>query len=210
MPTDIVSSLIVTNLNDSLRVRGYKRFNYIWNRRRGDFTHVIELQDMHGASPDSALFTVNFGVFIATVLQVVWGKAEPKCVRDVDCVIAARIGQLMPGGLDKWWRIDPSVNLGAFVEEVTDAISVYSEKFFDRVRDLDGIRTYMLEQKANVSSYGLERINLAVIEIMLGNGANAKALLDSFEGDNVWGVRAERVNRYLQTSQTSGGVRSRS
>ena len=197
MPTEIVSSLIVTNIKGCLKTKGYKQFKCVWNRKVNAFTHVLEIQDMRGANADTASFTINFGVFVPDVLEMVWGKTDPKCVKDVDCVIAERIGRLMPGGLDKWWRVDPAVNLEAVLREVIDAINTYSEQFFDKVRTLEGIRAYMIEQKDDTNPYKLRGIYLAVIEWMLGNEVRSKTLIDSLIEDKVWGERAKRVNRYL-------------
>ena len=53
------------------------------------------------------MVTLNVGVFDPMVWRLVWGKEQPRFVREVECVVRSRIGRIPNDddeeNLDEWW-----------------------------------------------------------------------------------------------------------
>lgn len=111
LPTQIV----LRDLDSRLKPDGFRRKGYTWNRARGEFVDVIELQK----DSTRPLVTVNFGVFCSEVRSLIWPDAPPQGQKqEPSCLVRRRV-QRQPGR-GGWFERDPPNLVDALYEAIVN------------------------------------------------------------------------------------------
>ena len=102
-----LKNLIRTHLAPQLKAAGFKKTGLVWNRRCDSLVHVIQIQLSQWNDADEISFTINVGVLVPRVMQIVRGEEPPKTVRETNCYPRFRIGSLpnVGAGRDIWWEL---------------------------------------------------------------------------------------------------------
>jgi hypothetical protein len=152
----------------------------------GDLTQVVQLQMARFDPPGTTYipglrenlygkFTINVGVFVPEVHDLVGVGVPKSLIREVDCCIRSRIGTLAPEGRDIWWQIRADREL---VEDLWKRLDRDAFPFFKRFETRDAILEELLPatRPRHIGSYP-PRIVCAIILAKRGVMADARALL---------------------------------
>lgn len=116
----IVDTVTREALSKPLKADGYKKIGRTFHRASASVTRVVNVQASQGNAGDTGQFTINLGVSIPVVdnlvMKVVRERNMP--VREHECTVRMRIGHLMPQHNDHWWKFDHATDLQALITEV--------------------------------------------------------------------------------------------
>jgi hypothetical protein len=116
-----------------LRLNGFRRSGRHFNRKTGDgLTQVISFQS--GAGWMDGEFTINIGIFIPEAHSVANDWPETAIVRDVDCAIWTRLGELDAKPDDLWWPVQYTESL---IWEIDWRLQTEAFVFFERFASRD-------------------------------------------------------------------------
>jgi len=170
--------VLVAHLGAMLKPLGFSRWNATWNRRRGSFVQVINLQ----SSRYSETFTANLGVFDQEICERFWRSSPAGVVREVDCIARARIGELMGCG-DRWW---PSEAEGTDTE-IARVLTEHGLPFLDRFRSRGDLEQYLIETGVAMRRLPLPIIYLALLKADRGDRTAACEMLTALRSRPIGG-----------------------
>lgn len=203
---DLIVELAKHFIHPVLRDSGFTRRLLRWQRRVGDFVDVIDFQPSRWNERTDAEFTVNLGVLLPFVYETCWQSEVPKFPSDVDCTVRRRIGFLLTSGnrakaKDRWWQLRAPSDLEVTGSQVLSCLTEVGLPFLDRVRSLEAVRNYLLEDKRLGQFTPSDEINLSIVLARLGDAASASKILSGvLQRHPAWQDRARGVAAKLQLS----------
>ena len=193
MRTDALANQTIEPI---LREARFRKKNRTWNRRRGQFIDVINIQtDTKAGLSDS--FTVNIGVFLPDFYEIVWGHKNTSFVSEAHCPVRLRINELIQGdlsglGYDRWWDLDSEAALEQASLDTSDALRRNVLPFFERFQTIQDIHAFMDNARGGLSKSWDFRLYLAIAKHRVGDAEGAKTILEECRQIG-WTEHAERV-----------------
>jgi hypothetical protein len=191
-----------------LAAHGFKRTGMRWQRKRSDFVDVVEFQKEPGGTVTSEAFTINIGIFVPRINQLIWGKKERP--RAAGCIVIARIGELLANNFegkasDKWWEIEKTSTAKKAAEETQAALINTVLPFLEKYNNLTDIEQFLLRRTTWRSRYPLARLQQAVVQVQLGHVEEGAAVLREIaESNSGWSERARHVETVLFGHKSEG------
>lgn len=171
MPKTEVAALIdqhvVATLSPLLKAERFAKSGRTWRRKAGVATHVINLQGSSWNLGNSGRFTLNFGLYFPDAKLQHHGHPIQLKPSEADCTVHARIGQLMPAGLDHWWDISPAINLPQLATDVTNALTKYGLPWLEAHSTLEAAEAWAVSHHLPYWA--------CVFALTAGNRLNAEA-----------------------------------
>jgi hypothetical protein len=124
---------------EDLRAAGFRRQGIHLHRASGELIHGLHFQASQWGGAVEGSFTTNVIVTSAFLYGTWTGKPLPKNPATALFPIAERIGVLMPGRSDYWWRVDEKTDLRLVAADVAEAVRGYAVAFLARFPDHDAI-----------------------------------------------------------------------
>jgi hypothetical protein len=94
---------------------------------------VINLQLSKWNSSEEAKVTLNFGIFVEDLHKAAERPPLEGSLKEYNCEVRCRIGQLHSDQLDKWWPVTPSSRATALADELFAEIEIYGLSWFGRL-----------------------------------------------------------------------------
>jgi hypothetical protein len=192
----MLDSVIKILIQPVLKSNGFKKKGLQWNRIRGEFIDVVTVQEADYSTPQAEVFTVNLGVFVPSFFEAVWRRSPCVFVTEADCVVRARLGDLIqekPYGdaCDEWWTLtDDDVQTG---ELVINALIEKGLPFLSSFDSFAAVANHLREVKGWQSKNTLMIIYRALAEWKTGDTSAAIELLESVKG-KAWAAKASAVS----------------
>lgn len=184
-----------------LAASGFKRRKFEWNRARGHFIDVVEIQTSPAGYPGREHFTLNAGIFIPSFYETVWQKSAGKFAREADCAVRARIGELLTGDFsgkarDTWWHLDGGQEFEKCRRELPKIVNGNILPFLERFRSMTDVLEFLSHATGWQGDYPLSRIYFALAKDASGDKEGAKNVLRTIaKGKNrAWADRAMLVS----------------
>lgn len=186
--SELASALdaIQVRLAVELKARGFRVRGRTFNRQSPDgLTQVFNIQmgrfDPPGTTYHPGLrenlygrFSVNVGVYVPEVAAIHGGGAAKNWVREYNCCLRARLGELGTEQADLWW----SINRGdEVVYDLMPRIRHDSMFFFATYESRDRILSELMGKTENVGAGSPPRIICAIILAGRGDARSARELL---------------------------------
>ena len=92
--TDHIAKIYIV---PSLKKGGFKKRRLAWNRSRGKFIDVINVQKSRWNEPDDESFTINVGVVVPEFREIIWDEPYKGFAKEPEGVIRFRLGAKFPG-----------------------------------------------------------------------------------------------------------------
>jgi hypothetical protein len=169
---------VVAYLGAMLKPLGFSRKNANWNRQSGSFVQVINLQ----SSQFSETLTANLGVFDKGIYERFWRRSPAGVIREVDCIVRARIGELMGSG-DRWWSSEAEGTATEIARELTE----HALPFLDRFRSRGDLEQYLIETGVAMRRLPLPIIYLALLKADRGDRTAACEMLTALRSRPIGG-----------------------
>jgi len=171
---------VIARMDAILLPLGFVRHKATWNRSSGLFVDVIDVQI--SSSIDS--MTINAGVLHLDVYKLAWGTEPPAVIEEPDCIVRARVGQLIDNK-DLWWQLDDS----QIVDDVAEKVTALVLPFLEPMHSFDAMQQFVKSSLPKKQRYPLPIIYLAILMSEQGDRAGACRLLTDFGKKTVEGWR---------------------
>ena len=182
---------IIAEVNRVLKPIEFTSQKYVWKRKVGSFTDVIDLQ----VSKSRDTVTINIGVLDVEVHTLLWGDEPADFVKLPARTVDARIGQLIDDK-DKWWEIDdPSVAV-----EIAKSITAYALPFLEQMHAREAMIRWLTSIDVIKRRYPPPILNLAILECLTGHPGRGCEILGQSQKTwkGPWGVRAAEIASQLK------------
>lgn len=114
--------IVKARLTPVLAAQDFKRKRYVYERKQGDVSWIVEVQRSQWSDASVLDFTMNCGVYISGVVSTFALRPEPKNPKIIDCCVGSRLGMLRPERKDKWWRVTAEDADQAFDDRVGEEV----------------------------------------------------------------------------------------
>lgn len=170
-------------LAPQLKNAGFKKKGQTWNRPVNDeLVHVINVQKSGWSDSEEISFTVNMGLFVRPVYQIIWNREASKIIAESDCFPRFRIGRL-PGktaGKDIWWELHDRLELSSVGNEIAKKIEEDGLPLLDRCRSIPDVLSLAnsLDKKRMIAQ---EKLSYGVLMYWAGQKDAGLVMLDELQ-----------------------------
>lgn len=137
-PQEIIQDAISVLHADFLKPLGFKKSGETWCRS-GEWPQVINIQNSSSNTQDLAKITINLGVSVPQVRTAMGGTPVESNLKEYDCEVRVRIGQLLPDGGDHWWNVTSADESKALASSLGEVLKAYGLPFFESMSTLAAI-----------------------------------------------------------------------
>ena len=203
---------ILTDVVQPLLARvGFKGKSYLWNRDRGGFIDVIEFQLGKATVRSQEQFTINAGVFVPRFYELTWGKKHKGFVREVDCTVRGRVGQIIQSrfdgkALDKWWHLDTEEATFICSSELPTVLTQHILPFLEEHGSFRHIYDFLSARAGWEREFPLNRLYLALVLSELGHQEKADSVFHELLNceSKAWVDRTKSVQSRLLLRTKAG------
>jgi Domain of unknown function (DUF4304) len=199
-----LKALTNDTVDPTLHPSGFRRRGLAWNRTRTGWVDVVEVQVGKSSGLGSEHFTLNVGIFMPDFYRIVWQKEPPQFVKEVDCVVRKRVGELLSPNpperaLDKWWRLESLADKEECEREVWAALTERVLPFLATFESARDIHAFLEGQRTWYRKFPINRLYLAVSRYSVGDAEGALRELRDLSGSvaDARSVKAQTVKRML-------------
>lgn len=121
-----------------LKALSFRKSANTWTRLT-EWPHIINVQLSRWNSADEAQFTVNLGISIPELHSASEGLSLKGPLKEYDCDVRSRIGQLFSNQTDHWWKVTLVSDPDALADEVFARIEEFALPWFDRLVDFASV-----------------------------------------------------------------------
>jgi hypothetical protein len=149
---------------------GFKKSGNGFNKKTNELTQVVNIQKSRWNHQDNVSFTFNIGFFVAEIYTENWNKEIPKFIREYDCQICFRLGQVVKGN-DYWYELNNNTEKVNLEIEIYKHLQHYLKPIIEKNTDLNSLKELIL----NDEKIGLTTAEIYKIKIFLKVGETEKA-----------------------------------
>ena len=135
-----IGAIISKKLAPFLRDAGFKRKGRTFHRMHDDRIDVVNVQGSKWNSADTGEITINLGVYYPEVAKLYDPWAPNGLPQEYHCTARERLGVLMTGGKDRWWKVNPRTDDEALSNELVAAMADYGLIWLEKMGDLDSLK----------------------------------------------------------------------
>jgi hypothetical protein len=138
--TKKIRSIVNRGLAPALKQAGFQRHSMNFSQQDGEALQVINVQLNRYNSSVSGSFTINVGVDIARVAELLPGRLPmPENPKEYFCLLRERVGMLMPDGRDHWWTVTPETKIEEMSEELVNAWKTYIAPWLEKFKTVSSL-----------------------------------------------------------------------
>ena len=160
---------------------GFKKNGNGFNKITSELTQVVNIQKSRWNHQDNVSFTFNIGFFISQLYIENWNKELPKFVREYDCQIGFRLGQIVKG-YDFWYELNEKTEKVNLEIDIYNHLNDYIKPILEKNIDLNSLKELIIND-ANVESTTAEIYRIKIFfktgEIKKGTELLNKAYLSA-------------------------------
>jgi hypothetical protein len=175
----LIDEVIREGVHPLLRAEGFTRRHRTWNRAKGDFTQVVNIQASMWNYGEKGSFTLNLGVFSPEVWTIAEEIPLPQFVKEEQCTVRSRVGLLMEGQYDLWWDVDGATDLVSVGSDVTSKLSEFGLPFLRAHSSLETMSEWYAAKLAGHALIWTESTYAAVIMALMGDVGGCNQLLSA-------------------------------
>jgi len=145
-PLDIIKAMAFGLNQRHLKPLGFRKSGNTWIRS-GEWPQVVNVQLSKRNSSTEAQFTVNLGISIAELHAASEGLPLKGTLKEYDCDVRIRIGQLFPTKKDKWWQVTKTTDPDQLADDVFARLEQFGLPWFDSLGDYPAVAAEFLDRK---------------------------------------------------------------
>jgi len=185
MPSPKAMTGVVAQVAPSLKAEGFRRFGASFNRvAEPGLVHVVGFQ----ASKWGDEFTVNVGIYVREIDELFtsyWNRSRvglpgvDRAVKEYECWIRARLGEIPAGGRDRWWKY---TNLDAAAADIAARLRADAARAFAAAGSRTALMAWWRDRERRPFGWQFEpRTPLGAALLMMQSGAvdEAQAVVDA-------------------------------
>ncbi len=153
----------------------FKKNGNVFNKKTDELTQVVNIQKSRWNHQDNVSFTFNIGFFVAKIYTENGNNEVPKFIREYDCQIRIRLGQVVKGN-DYWYELNNNIKKESLQMEIHSHLNNYLKPFLETNTDLISLKDLILnDENINLTTGEISKIQ---IFIKVGEMEKAKTLLN--------------------------------
>lgn len=129
---DSIKAMIKSLHQRHLKGIGFRKTGNTWVRSAA-WQQLINVQLSQWNSADEAKITMNLGISIEDLHKAAEGTPHKGTLKEYDCDIRSRIGELHADKSDKWWTVTAGSNPDELADDLFSSISAYGLPWFNRL-----------------------------------------------------------------------------
>jgi hypothetical protein len=145
-PQDIIKAMVASLHQRYLKPLGFRKSGTTWIRPI-EWKHVINVQLSKWNSSEEAQFTVNLGISIEQLHAATESLPLTGALKEYDCDVRTRIGNLLLTKQDKWWTVKPDSDPEGLADDVFTNIAQHALPWFERLSNFETVGSEFLSQK---------------------------------------------------------------
>ena len=145
-PQEIIKAMVASLHQNHFKELGFRKSGTTWVRSL-PWPQVINIQLSRWNTSTEASFTVNLGIFIETLHTASEGLPIKGSLKEADCDLRERIGQLSPTAQDKWWKVTPDSDLSLLTEDVFANLKQFGLPWLERLTDYPALAVEFTKAK---------------------------------------------------------------
>lgn len=142
-PEDMNIKDFVSAIFSELEPLGFKRRGMKLYRITNEGYQLIDIQRSRDSSPTAILFTINLGTYLWRLGKFFPAKSDPISVEE--CHWWRRLGFVLPGNEDAWWKIDAETDTQELREALVEALKLYGIPALELYSREEGLRALWLQ-----------------------------------------------------------------
>ncbi len=154
---------------------GFKKNGNGFNKKSSELTQVVNIQKSRWNHQDNISFTFNIGFFVEEMYLENCNKEIPKFIREYDCQIRFRLGQVVKGN-DYWYELSEEIEKANLEIEIYRHLNNYLKLIIEKITDLNSLKELILNDE-NVQSTTAELHKIKIF-LKVGEVEKAKELLN--------------------------------
>lgn len=204
---ELIARLVTEFIQPLLREHRFKKRRVLWNRTRGFFVDVIRVQEATYSTEQSQVFTVNIGVCMPSLNDLIWDGPLKGFASEADCVIRHRLGDVMQGklygdSLDTWWTLSAPGELEVAGEEIREALEIKALPFLESFDSIESIVNHLDRMSGWQSAYPLMIIYRALAEWKSGSPSTALKTLEPLRKQGgAWASKAISIEAAIKSAK---------
>ncbi|KIQ20888.1 hypothetical protein RT99_12780 [Flavobacterium sp. MEB061] len=154
---------------------GFRKKDNGFNKKTSEIIQFVNIQKSRWNHQDNVSFTFNIGFFVAEMYIEDWGKEIPKFIREYDCQINFRLGQIVKGN-DYWYELNNKIEKVDLEIEIDKHLKDYLKPIIEKNTDLNSLKQLILnDEKIALTTAELSKIKMF---LKVGEIEKAKELLN--------------------------------
>jgi len=201
---DRIDKLAKEYVTPLLKTNEFKKKKLSWNRARGSFVDIVDIQELPGSTQDNERFVLNIGIFVPDYYETVWGQPYKGFAQEADAVFRVRLGDLLKREFSErvngsLINLDSDSDILVIGKELCSAIEKKVLPCFESFSDFQSLHDFIDSMGGWQKEYPLMQIYSALLKQSLGEKDSAKAILDGLiTGKNkAWATHAQRIKTNL-------------
>lgn len=130
-----------------LKDLGYRKTRLNWVRS-DEWVQVINIQLSSWNDAGDAQFTVNLGLFIEPLHIASGARPVSKNLKEYECDVRERIGELMPTKTDQWWRVKRESDPDRIANELISNLERHALPWLGKMNSYEAVAKHLM--KSNI------------------------------------------------------------
>lgn len=114
----------------------------------GRWVQVINIQLSRWNDAGNAQFTVNLGLFIEPLHTASGARPVSKNLKEYECYVRERIGELMPTKSDQWWRVKRDSDPDRIAQDLISNLERFALPWFGKMNNYEAVAKHLM--KSNI------------------------------------------------------------
>lgn len=198
---DMIKNYIKQCISPELKKYKFKKKGTCWNRiSENNCIQVVDLQISSYGNENEGQFTINLGIFDPVIWKKCWGKEIPNFIKEEDCFLRFRMGELINDfpaeSKDIWWQYNDESKIEDLCIEIVEMLENVCIPFFEKVTNYVEIDKLLITSQKKMMP--IEKIYWAILKYEIKEFDSAQKLLDEVASiSDVWEKRVEFVESQL-------------
>jgi len=197
----MINGLVESYISPLLMENEFIKKNYVWNRQNGKIIHVIELQKSRWNTKDRYDFTLNIGIWLKPLWEILWNKPAPSFVHSENCFPEYRVGEVLEwdnSAKDLWWTLNPGTDVENLGVEIKNILQEKCLPFLNKCNSMQDVLCFAIKKDKRLHPYG--KLAIATLNHLNGKYDIAEEILTEMESNKkleAWRDKIQKVRERL-------------
>jgi hypothetical protein len=171
-PSAVIDQVVSGYIAPLLKTEGFKKTGRTWIKESADFSYVVNVQaSQWNGSETGASFTINYGIYIPSIYESLFGMQKPKAPKEYDCVLRKRVTESTKA--EVWWCIYDDTDIEKLGGEVG---AIFTDQCFSMFKEIGSLADVVGMMKIDSLEYspGFFQLARALLYAEIGDRVEAR------------------------------------
>jgi hypothetical protein len=197
----MINDLVKNYIAPLLAENEFIRKRHVWNKHKRDVIHVIAIQKSQWNTKDKCTFTLNIGIWLKPLWEILQNKTAPSFIHPEDCFPEYRVGELLEWdkpAKDLWWTLDQNTDAASVGTEIKNVLQKNCLPFLNKCNSLQDVLYFAIRKNKSLHPYG--KLAIATLNHLNGKYDIAEEILTEMESNKkleAWREKIQKVRERL-------------